>query len=69
MYPKNNDLFLDLKLKIEKQAQQITLLEDELSVTSKALEEKVAFAHALEQDLEHAIYNLHKQEIPHSAAM
>ena len=54
----SEDLLLKLKHQIEQQAQQIALLEDELLVTSSALQEKLAFANALEQDLEHAIYNL-----------
>lgn len=61
MYTENT--LLKLRLEIEKQAQQIALLEDELIVTYKALQEKSAFASALEDDLEHAIHNLHKVTI------
>ena len=51
-----------LLLQLEYQAQQINLLEEELVVTGKALQEKANLADALEQDLEHAIYNLQNIE-------
>ena len=62
----HENIFNKLKLQVEKQAEQIALLENELLVTSNALQEKSAFANALEQDLEHAIYNLNNSTIPNN---
>jgi hypothetical protein len=62
----SEQLFIRLKKQVEKQAEQIALLENELFVTNKALQEKSAFANGLEQDLEHAIYNLNKFTIPNN---
>lgn len=50
----------ELRNKLEKQADRIELLEEELRCANEALEEKSVFAAALEQDLENAIIQLQK---------
>ncbi len=50
----------ELRSKLEKQADRIELLEEELRCANEALEEKSVFAAALEQDLENAIIQLQK---------
>lgn len=52
------DLDDELRSKLEKQADKIELLEEELSSTILALEEKTVFAAGLELDLENAIIQL-----------
>jgi hypothetical protein len=48
----------ELRSKLEKQADRIELLEEELRCANQALEEKSEFAAGLEQDLENAIFQL-----------
>lgn len=48
----------ELCFKLEKQANRIELLEDELFSANQALEEKTRLAAALEQDLAHTIEQL-----------
>lgn len=48
----------ELYFKVEKQANRIELLEDELFSANQALEEKTRLAAALEQDLAHTIEQL-----------
>jgi hypothetical protein len=50
----------ELRTKLEKQADRIELLEEELRSTNQALEEKTEFAAGLEQDLENAIIQLQR---------
>lgn len=53
----------ELRSKLEKQADKIELLEQELNSTILALEEKSVFAAGLELDLENAILQLQSTEI------
>lgn len=53
-------MIYDLRDKLEKQADRIELLEEELRCANEALEEKSEFAAGLEQDLENAIFQLQK---------
>jgi len=48
----------ELRSKLEKQADRIELLEEELRAANEALEEKSELAAGLEQDLENAIMQL-----------
>lgn len=48
----------ELQSKLEKQADRIELLEEELRSANEALEEKSLFAANLERDLEHLIIQL-----------
>lgn len=48
----------ELSNKLEKQAQQLELLEEELKSVQEALEERTLFAANLERDLEHLIVRL-----------
>lgn len=48
----------ELRNKLDKQADRIELLEEELRCANQALEEKSEFAAGLEQDLENAIFQL-----------
>ena len=50
----------ELQNKLEKQADLIEYLEDELQAATEALEEKIEFAASLELDLENAIDQLQK---------
>jgi hypothetical protein len=50
----------ELRSKLEKQANIIELLEEELRCANQALAEKSEFAAGLEQDLENAIMQLQK---------
>ena len=52
----------ELHSKLEKQADRIELLEEELRSVHEALEEKTLFAANLERDLEHLIVQL--QRVP-----
>ena len=51
-------MIYELRSKLEKQANRIELLEEELRCVNQALEEKSEFAAGLEQDLENAIFQL-----------
>lgn len=57
----------ELRSKLEKQADIIELLEEELRCANQALQEKSAFAAGLEQDLENAIMLLQKSFFEKSA--
>ena len=48
----------ELRSKLEKQADRIELLEEELRSANEALEEKSQFAACLEQDLENLIMQI-----------
>lgn len=50
----------ELRSKLEKQADRIELLEEELRSVHEALEEKALFAANLERDLEHLIMQLQR---------
>lgn len=57
----------ELRSKIEKQANKIELLEEELRCANEALEEKSEFAAGLEQDLENAIIQLQRNFLENRA--